>query len=152
MTDVVQKIDSHLRPVRRCVPGVDAVFVFAAASVSFAILSFFTPPPSLSPSYLNLDPSSCFNFTAGSSLALDPFRAASSRHQIERWKEVEREGTSSCRCDEHRSSERGMGVRKTTYVPPPNSRERGRHPEVPSVPIVELPLSKRGRLAAKAAE
>lgn len=56
---------------------------------------FFTPPPSLSPSYLNLDPSSCFNFTAGFPLALDPFRAASSRYQIERWKGVEREGTST---------------------------------------------------------
>lgn len=48
VTNVVQKIDSHLRPARRCVPGVDAVSVFAAASVFFAILSFFTPSPSLS--------------------------------------------------------------------------------------------------------
>lgn len=39
-----------------------------------------------------------------------------------------------------------MGVRETRRLPPPNSRERGRHPEVPSVPIVELPLSKRGWL------
>lgn len=59
---------------------------------SSPFLLFYSFAVSLSPSHLNLDPSSCFNFTAGFPLALDPFRAASSRrYQIERWKAKARE-------------------------------------------------------------
>lgn len=78
------EIDIHFYSARRCVPGVSAVSVLAAAFVLLAAPSFLLLRR-LSPSRLNLDPSSCFNFTAGFPLALDPFRAASSRrYQIER--------------------------------------------------------------------
>lgn len=86
-----REIDVHLCTARGCVPGVSVIFVFAVASILFAILSFLLLRH-LSPSHLNLDPSSCFNFTAGFPLALDPFRAASSRqYQIERRKARARE-------------------------------------------------------------